>query len=958
MNPFGNLKLRWKLVSIVIVPIACMLYLAQDSVSRNANAVDENERLLQLSRYAVFASSLVHELQKERGASAGFLGSKGKKFVDALLHQRQTSDAKAKELEGFLKGFDPQVYGDEFVQRLNRAMGMYDQISSQRRGISDLSLPQKEAIAYFTAMNSAFLDSIAYLATISSDGQLSNIASAYINFLQSKERAGLERAVLTVTFSQDRFSPGVYDKFISLVTIQDTYINVFRSLATTDQLAFFDSTVSGKVVDETNAMRQTAIDNAVIGSFGVDASYWFKIITEKINLLKKVEDTLSNDLKAKALSLTSIANNELQLSITVMVSALLLTLLFVYVMQRSITKPIHSAVNFAHSIAEGNFDNDIQSYATDESGQLLRALKSMQDNLKESQGQFKEQMESEQQRQVTENNRIRQALNNVTANVMMADKDLNITYINKAVKAMFNDHEAAIKKDLPKFSISGLIGTNIDDFHKNPAHQRGMLEKLDKTYITTINVGGRNLKIIANPVFDDNSARLGTVVEWVDITEQMDAEKQVENVINAAVAGELDVRLDSSRYNGFMRTLADNINHLLNTIIAPLNVSADYIERISVGDIPEPIDDDYQGDFNKIKNSLNTCISSIKRLVTDTNTLASAAVDGQLDTRANEILHQGDFCKIIEGVNNALDAIVNPINECKDIMESLSSGDLTQHMQGDYKGEFGELKNSINNSLKNLLDVVSQVSAAAISVDTASTEIASGVSDLSQRTESQAASLEETAASMEQMTATVNNNADNAQAADRLVKDAKEKALEGGSVVDRTIESMTEINQSSKKITDIIGVIDSIAFQTNLLALNAAVEAARAGEQGRGFAVVAAEVRTLAQRSADAAGEIKNLIHDSVNKINVGSDLVNQSGETLNEIVDAVENVYQTIAEISTASVEQRSGISQIGQTITQMDGMTQQNAALVEEASAASQSMSDQASHMQGLLSTFKTKS
>jgi methyl-accepting chemotaxis protein len=251
--------------------------------------------------------------------------------------------------------------------------------------------------------------------------------------------------------------------------------------------------------------------------------------------------------------------------------------------------------------------------------------------------------------------------------------------------------------------------------------------------------------------------------------------------------------------------------------------------------------------------------------------------------------------------------------------------------------------------------VIGRIEESANTVATGAEEIAQGNTDLSQRTEEQASSLEETASSMEEMTSTVRQNADNARTANVLAQEAETKASSGGDIVSKAVASMAEINDSSKKISDIIGVIDEIAFQTNLLALNAAVEAARAGEQGRGFAVVAGEVRNLAQRSAAAAKEIKDLIRDSVTKVEDGTSLVNQSGEMLNEIVEAVRKVNQTIADISVASEEQSSGIEQVNKAVSQMDEMTQQNAALVEEASAAGESMSEQARAMKQLLSFFQ---
>ncbi len=288
------------------------------------------------------------------------------------------------------------------------------------------------------------------------------------------------------------------------------------------------------------------------------------------------------------------------------------------------------------------------------------------------------------------------------------------------------------------------------------------------------------------------------------------------------------------------------------------------------------------------------------------------------------------------------------------VTQSMSSGNFNQAIDADSQDEMGLLAASLRNMIGNLSETVIKVTASSNSVNTGAREISSGNTDLSQRTEEQASALEETASSMEEMTSTVKQNADNARQANQLANVARETAEKGGDVVGNAVIAMKEINGSSKKIADIIGVIDEIAFQTNLLALNAAVEAARAGEQGRGFAVVATEVRNLAQRSASAAKEIKELINDSVDKVKVGTDLVDKSGETLSEIVQGVKKVSDIVSEIAAASQEQSDGIEQVNKAIMQMDEMTQQNAALVEEAAAASKSMENQAEQLNMVMDYF----
>jgi methyl-accepting chemotaxis protein len=288
----------------------------------------------------------------------------------------------------------------------------------------------------------------------------------------------------------------------------------------------------------------------------------------------------------------------------------------------------------------------------------------------------------------------------------------------------------------------------------------------------------------------------------------------------------------------------------------------------------------------------------------------------------------------------------NPAERLRKVARTVADGDLTSRVDVTTTDETGQLLQALKEMNSSLVKIVGDVRTGTDNMASASSQIASGNLDLSSRTEEQASSLEETASSMEEMTSTVKQNADNARQANQLAASASEVALCGGSVVAQVVDTMSSINESSKKIVDIIGVIDGIALQTNILALNAAVEAAPAGEQGRGFAVVASEVRNLAQRSAAAAKEIKGLIGDSVEKVDLGARLVEQAGTTMGEIVDSVKRVTDIMSEITCASQEQTSGIEQINQAISQMDQVTQQNAALVEEAAAAAESLQERAGH------------
>lgn len=522
-----------------------------------------------------------------------------------------------------------------------------------------------------------------------------------------------------------------------------------------------------------------------------------------------------------------------------------------YFISRLITRPLADAVVVAKKLSVADVSGEIVVPGSDELGVLLSSMQTMKESIKQG---F---IEAEA------NSRVKQALDATSSNVMVADVNRTIVYMNPAVINMLRTAEADIRAVLPHFAVDKILGSSMDIFHKNPAHQMKLLENLSTSYTSNIVVGKRHFRLVANPIFFSDGTRLGSVVEWQDRTLEIAVESEVSNVVQAAAAGNFTARIPLDGKAGFFLTLAEGLNSLMQTA------------EIGLGE-----------------------------------------------------------------VNRVLGAI--------------AKGDLTEKITTDYSGTFGELKDYCNSTTESLSEIIGDIRGAAETIFTASSEIAQGNADLSSRTEQQAASLEETASSMEELTSTVKLNADNAKQANVLAEQASAVAIDGGTLIQQVVTTMNAINESARKISDIIGVIDGIAFQTNILALNAAVEAARAGDQGRGFAVVASEVRTLAQRSANAAKDIKALISDSVQKIESGNQLVGKSGDTMKEIVSSIKRVNDIMAEIAAASVEQSTGIEEVSTTVSQMDEMTQQNAALVEEAAAAAESLQSQADQLNRNVAQF----
>ncbi len=813
MDLLSRLRLRTKLSTLVTIPLLAMFFFASTQLIRDYRLQADMEGLTRLTGLAAALSALIHETQKERGASAGFTGSQGKKFVDILPKQHKLTDQRLQELNALLQRFDAGRFGREFEGALNNLLKVMKQLPSIRQQVSALSLPLPKVVGWYTNTNATLLTVVERMPHQISDAELIARVSAYANYLQSKERVGIERAVLSATFGADRFAPGMYRKFIQLVAAQNNFMHAFQALADSDSLAFYHQAMKHESVTAVEKMRATAMEKAVSGGFGVDAEHWFKAITLKINQLKQVDDHLAAGILDMAEDRYSDASMDMGLYLLLVITMLVVTVVLSLLVAGSIREP-------------------------------MRKMSAMLDRVA-SEGDFSLRMEIEQQD--------------------------SIGVASRALDQLLSTLQVAIRES--------------------------------------------------------------------------------NRVVGDVARGKFHSRVESD-FTGELEQLRQGVNGSAESVQHTMEVLQQVMGAIRDGNFGYRLEGvEMEGGFRQV---LEQAMETMDGVIGDINQVMERVANGRFDARVT-VTAAGDLDRLKQSLNRSLDTLEEALKEVIRVTHLIGEGDLRSEIKGNYSGALELLKEAVSTTQVNFSGIVARVRAASQQVRSSSEEISRGSMDLSSRTSEQAASLEETAASMEQMASTVNMNSDSASHASQLAAESLVRAKEGNRVVSEAVTAMAGINDSSSKIAEIIGLIDGIAFQTNLLALNAAVEAARAGDHGRGFSVVAGEVRSLAQRSADAAKEIKRLIEDSTDRIRQGGELVERSGNALASIEESVKKMNDITAEIESATKEQTQGINQVNTAVSQLDSATQENAALVEETASSSAHLSSQADELSEMVSLFK---
>ncbi len=917
----NNLSIRNKIILILLFPVLGLLLLSSFNISDKWSKQQQIKQTQELVNLGQALDHLAHNMAVERGLSAGFLGSKGTQLGDKVKEQRQLVDEAVARLQQFLSRFEHKDAAvEERTIQLLQQVEMRDTI----RTAIDALAPDNGGFAYYSATNTQALEIIDRISGMVSEGTLARQLRALSAALWIKERIGQERGMMNGLFARGLYNDNKMLTVRGFIADQAIYLKGLESNIAANQKLLWEEKQSQFDQKRYQEMRD------VIFSKG-----------KKVALITRLQSVIGygglihnfkNYVLRKRPRERRMVIQNYKAAMTILEE--LSTLPGTTDRERERISDIHYVLGDYNKVLELAKKQKIKGEEMEKLIKIidrpaLMAIKALATQIEGVEA-------SEWFQLATQRIGIFKGVGDqISSDISDHTRELvNATRLSLLMNASLT---------LLVLIVVFLLGVAISRRLIGGVQAVG-------TAMNTIATDGH----FDHQVNVDGEDELGQMAESINnhLRALKGAIDEVGTVMQTASQGDYGSRIDSD-LPGDLGVLKGHINSSMEATQHALKAVNEVMAGVARGEFHHRVNNEgQQGELALFGNNVNEAVASLQRTSDGLSSVMQAIVQGNFTYRMDSQV-EGE---IRSNVDHAMEAMEAAISEISAVMKQVADGNLSSSIQGQYPGQLKTVSDAINNTLSNLQHIVSEVRNVVTGLNHGIEEITVGNEELSHRTSSQAASLEETAASMEEMSSTVRHNADNASQANNLSKRANSQASEGVEVLERTIQAMEEITSSSQKMTDIINLIDSIAFQTNLLALNAAVESARAGEHGRGFAVVANEVRTLAQRAADATREISTLIDESNQHVKEGSRLVNESGESLESIRLSVAHVNDIMSEIASASGQQSNGIEQVNTAVTQLDAVNQRNSALVEETAAASRTLLEQSESLEKLIGFFNT--
>ncbi len=974
-------------VALLMAAMPTVLYL-----QRSMAEIDTAKLELRGTAPLAALQTVIQRTQQHRGLAAAWLAGDetlAAKRAEALLavtHAHEGMDASLKAADA-----SPELLA-KWTEQKQQWLGLEKQVTSRQLDTADSMSGHSRLVAAHLAYSGALLDDFGLSLDPQADSYFLMMAS-HVDSPALTERLARLRGLGTGFIAAGKLPP---DGRTAMLLLQDRARELSADMMSNyGKAAAASPGATVQLVDEAGAVKEQIakaldlVDRSLLKSAAINlpASEYFREFSLAIDaayaLNAKSQQHLASMLTERVHELRRAQWLALGALLCLLAGGVTLAGLFM----RSITEPVHEAVQVARSVAQGDLNAAVPVRGSNEMGQLMQALAAMQQQLRDRaeadaahQQQLRERAEADA-RLLAVNTRIRQSLDVASTNVMVADTGGMIVYANRSLQTMLEGVESDLQRALPAFSARSVVGSNFDVFHKNPAPLRAMLAQLRTTHSAALEIGGRKFQLSVNPIIDERGERLGTVVEWQDRTaelasreaelrvaaENLRIRKALDNVslpvriadedgnivyINQALRETLHENLEGFRKQipGFQleKVLGGSVGMFYADPAAALarlrSLTTITRSRLVLGGrLFDLCTNPVLSDSGERMGTVGQWSDVTDQVAAEqqVDTLVAAAARGDFSQRLGITERDTFIGKLGIGMNELMDTTLRGLNDVSTLLGALARGDLSHRIEHDYQGLFAQVKEAGNATSEQLAQVIGEVRGAADALTGAASQVSATAQSLSQSASEQASSVEQTTASIDVMSASITQNSDNARVTDGMATKASKEADDGGQAVTQTVAAMKQIAQK-------ISIVDDIAYQTNLLALNAAIEAARAGEHGKGFAVVAAEVRKLAERSQEAAKEIGDLASNSVST-------AERAGKLLDEIVPSIQKTSELVQEIAAASQEQSQSVTEIGGAMGQLSKATQQNASASEELAATSEELSGQAEQLQQSVAFFR---